>query len=107
MALERADVHGERILDQLMRRQIFEDAADFGVALLHRDDLFDVLDVAPELIGFLEELGVFREEKFSQLRQIPRQLLSVGVFREIFAEVAIRPVQEGGGLRELGRLGAA
>lgn len=51
------------------------------VALLHGLDFLDVLDVAPELIGFFEQLRVLGDEELSQLRAVTGQLLSVRVVR--------------------------
>ena len=42
--------------------QIFENAADFGVALLHGHDFLDVFDIAREQIDFAQELGVLFDE---------------------------------------------
>ena len=89
MTFKCADVHRNRVLHETIGRQIFKDATDFGVTLLHRHDLFDVLDVAPELIDFFKKLGVLRDKEFSKLGQIAGQLLSARIFREIIHDIAI------------------
>ena len=101
MALKCSNVHRNCVFDQVMCSQIFKDAADLGVALLHRHDLLDVLDIASELIDFLEKLNVLGDKEFSQLREISRQLLPVWVCREIFGEVAVLRCQKQRGFGEL------
>ena len=36
-----------------------------------------MFDVAPELIGFLEQLGIFGDEKFTEFREIAGQFLAI------------------------------
>ena len=52
MPLEGTDVHRDRVLHELFRLEVFENAADLGVALLHGHDLLDVFDIAREQIDF-------------------------------------------------------
>src|SRR6516165_10390700 len=45
VALERADIHGNGVLHQPISLEILKNAADFGVALLHRNYFLNVLDI--------------------------------------------------------------
>src|ERR1700674_72056 len=107
MALESADVHRDRVFDQLVGMQIFKNAADFGVTLLHGDDFLDVLDVAPELIDLIKEVGVFGHQKFSELGEISWELLSDLIVGEIISEITVARSKKGGCFRQFGRLRAA
>ncbi len=53
VALERAVVHGEGVFDNGLGVHVFDDAAELGVVLLHRDDGADVLDVGGQNLGFV------------------------------------------------------
>ena len=62
MALEGADVHRDRVFDQLVGLQIFEGAAHLGVTLLHGHHFLDVLDVAREQIDLGQDFSVFFDQ---------------------------------------------
>ena len=63
--LERANVHGNGVLYQPMRLEVFENAADLGVALLHRHDFLNVLDIAAS------RSTSFSSSVFSSMRNSP------------------------------------
>ena len=52
MPLEGTDVHRDGVLDELFRLEVFENAADLGITLLHGHDLLNVFDIAREQINF-------------------------------------------------------
>ena len=82
VALKGADVHRDRVFDELVSLQIFKSAAHFGVALLHGYHFFNVLDVAREQIDLGQDLGVFLHQILTELRQITRDLLPVRIVGE-------------------------
>ena len=66
---ERGAVDLDGVIDQLRGVDGFDDARDFGVALLHGDDLLDVLDVLQELLEFLQQSGLFVGEMLRPTRR--------------------------------------
>ena len=101
VSLKGADVHRNCVLHQPIGRQILKNSADLRVALLHRDNFFNVLNVAPKLIGFLKKLRILRYKEFSKLGEVPRQLLSVRIVGEIFGQVPVTCCQKGGRFGEI------
>ncbi|MGH7869200.1 MAG: hypothetical protein ACREP9_16595, partial [Candidatus Dormibacteraceae bacterium] len=57
---KRAGVHLEGILDQVADLDRFDDAGHLGVALLHGHNVFDVVDVAGQLLKLADRIGLLR-----------------------------------------------
>ena len=95
MAHQCARVHAQRVLQQIARFHLLGNPADFGVALLHGDDLLDVLNVVPQQIHFLEQGGLFGGQMIGQLPEIARQLPAPGIGADESAQVVGAFLKEG------------
>src|SRR5262249_41242050 len=76
---ETTGMHAKSVLDEFGHGKDFLYARDFGVALLHRDDVFDMLDVLLQLSDFVQRTALFAVEKGGKLSEIRGDLFSFRV----------------------------
>ena len=86
--------------------QMFERAGNLGVALLHRHDFLDVLDVLAQQRRPRSSISVCSPAKLVGHRaEIFGQEFAFRVGGQEFAEVAVLLAQHGGGAAQIGELG--
>src|SRR5580658_9885831 len=82
MTAEGALIHSQAVLDQHANVECIDYATASGVALLHRDDFLDVLDVAAQRRQFRGRCITLDDEVRGKLLQIGRQVLTVSTRQE-------------------------
>ena len=107
VALQGAGIEAQGVFDQLGEGECFDEAANGRVALLHRDNLFDVFDIGRKRLEFVQHFLLFAGQVFGQVAQVGGQLFAFRVLGQKGGKIGGMGVEEGDGPGKIGELGTA
>ncbi len=82
VAIERTHVHAQCIVDEARNGEPLRHPDQLRIALLHRHDLLDVIDVLAQRFEFLQGDLLIEQEVFRQLAEIEGQVLAAFIGRD-------------------------
>src|ERR1051326_1273230 len=89
VASQSAGVHSQSGLDQVASVDRFSDAGNFGIALLHADNVFDVLDMFGEFLQFGNGGSFLGHQMGGQLSKVNRDWFGPGIRAETVAQISL------------------
>ncbi len=105
VAVQGIAAHAQAVFNEGGEVQEFRDAGGDGVALLHRDNLLDVVDILPKGSQFENHRFLVGEQVFRKQGEVSGQSLAFGVGSKKRAEFVVVLAQQADDFGQAGSLG--